>query len=609
MGHRIRGRKWKMTPIIGLVLITALAGPAASQTSMSSKSAPAPTVTIEPQIAPPNQIVQLTVTIPLDPGLHLYGPNVEKPFHATKLTVTTPGPITWDPKPIYPKTTTLESFGQTFSVLQPDKDAVTLKIYGKVLTNTKPGTYNIEASLTYQACSDIACLPPVVNKNIQAILIIDPSKTIPIVGKEPTSVNNEGYGSSFSLFSYNIDLNKTGLILPLIVAFIAGLILNIMPCVLPVIPIKILQLTKQAHQEHHSPFRLALIFSAGIITFFLAIGIVALILKNGFSWGQSFQNPSVLIGLCLILILLALGMFDVYQVMIPSIIANHEIVRKGYLGAYSMGFLAGILSTPCSFGILGAAIAWAQSQVHIITLLAFLTIGIGMAFPYVLLSGFPKLIQKVPHTGRWSELFKEAMGFLLLGVVGFLVSALPKDRLLPALLFFVVFAAIIWFWGTAIEFHSGNRAKFGRFLVVVAIIVSGWFFLKPPVNPLAWKPFNQTTLTQATKSGKNVVIEFTADWCLNCRTVEYLVFKNKKVKKYLAENNVQLLKADLTGSNPYADTQLKEWAGQAGSIPFTIIIKPDGSQIRLPGVYSPQDLLNALSKPNPLKPECSTWNT
>ncbi len=474
--YALSGRRGRSCVIFALALCASFLGPMASSTHAQfagGLASPASVSShIEPSPAGTGQPVKLVVEIALKPGQHVYGPEVQKPYFATQVTVKSSGPVAWDAKPIYPPVKTMESGGESVQVIEPNADGkVRVIIPGKVKADVKPDKYQVEPLVTYQACTNESCSPPVRNRTVPTTLVVTQGPTMAIV--EPanmpaTSKPSEeipalsgsvsGFGATFSIFGYDIDLNELGIWLPLVIAFVAGLILNVMPCVLPVIPIKILQLTKQAHQEHHSPVRLSLIFSAGIVFFFVLIGVVAIVLKSGFSWGQPFQNPTLLIGICLVLLLLALGMFDVYQIVVPNAIAGREIVQKGYLGAFSMGFLAGILSTPCSFGILGAAVTWAQSQMHYITILAFLTIGVGMASPYVVLSGFPKLINKVPHTGRWSELFKEAMGFILLGVAAFLVSALPKDRILPTLLYFVLFAFIIWFWGVGLEFRAGGWA-------------------------------------------------------------------------------------------------------------------------------------------------------
>jgi thiol:disulfide interchange protein DsbD len=584
-----------------------------------------PLIEVNPAKVQAGQSVELTVSIPLADGLHLYGPQVAEPYYATKAKITTSGSVKWDSKPIYPEIIDLEVAGETVSVLKPTEGKVTIRFKGIVPKDVKAIKTEVAVSLTYQACSDSQCFPPVVDKVVKANLEIgstwnkaeqkvpEGSATIsdkpvveqkePVQAKSPVSTLKDGLGTTISLFKYNLDLKKAGLALPLMIAFLAGVILNIMPCVLPVIPIKILQLARQAQQEHHSPLRLSMIFSAGVISFFLSIGVVAVILKGGFSWGQTFQNTTILTALSLILVLLAMGMFDIYQVLVPKFVANHSFVQKGHIGAFSMGFLAGILSTPCSFGILGAAVAWAQSQAVWLTLIGFATIGVGMAFPYILLSASPKFIAKIPKTGRWSELFKQSMGFLLLGVAVFLISALPKDKVVWTLMYLVLFAFVIWFWGQVLEFRKGFWIKMARVAGLIILIVSGWGMLRSENNKLEWQELNETTFNTAIASGKDVVVEFTADWCINCKTVEYFVLENELVKEALRRNEVVLLKADLTSKNPYAEKMLKQWTGQSGP-PFTIVFKADSQRILLPGIYDKQDLIEAVQIEKPR----STWN-
>jgi thiol:disulfide interchange protein DsbD len=333
--------------------------------------------------------------------------------------------------------------------------------------------------------------------------------------------------------------------------------------------------------------------------------LLAIFLKGGFSWGQTFQSSGALITLSLILVLLALGMFDIYQITVPGFIANRSFVQKGFLGAMSMGFLAGILSTPCSFGILGAAVAWAQGQAAWVTILGFLTIGIGMAFPYVFLSAFPKLLARIPKTGRWSELFKQGMGFLLLAVAIFLISSLPKDRILWALLYMVLMAFVVWFWGVVLEFKKTGLARLGRIAAVAVLVIGGWGMLRAEPEPLQWQKLTPESLRMAQTSGKEVLVEFTADWCINCRTVEYLVFNDQRLKSFLRDRNVVLLRGDLTEGDPYTKQVLREWTGTEAP-PFTIVFKTDNQRVLLPGIYSTGDLIQAIQTTR--ETSRSTWN-
>lgn len=585
-----------------------------------------PVVAFTPAEVQAGEAVELRVSIPLAQGLHLYGPQVAEPYYATRATIKTPGPIEWESKAEFPEAKDLEMAGETVSVLEPVDGQVTIRFKGRVVGDVEASTAGVEVSLTYQACSESQCLPPVVDKVIKGRVKIGSTwnktgqkavqegaasvgegvKAKPKEVQEaqkPVESIKEGLGTTISLFKHKLDLQKAGLALPLMIAFLAGVILNIMPCVLPVIPIKILQLARQAQQEHHSPIRLSMIFSAGVISFFLSIGVVAVILKGGFSWGQTFQNTTILTALSMILVLLAMGMFDVYQVLVPKVVANHSFVQKGHIGAFSMGFLAGILSTPCSFGILGAAVAWAQSQAMWLTLVGFGTIGLGMAFPYILLSASPKFVARIPKTGRWSELFKQSMGFLLLGVAVFLVSALPKDKVVWTLMYLVLFAFVIWFWGQVLEFKKGHWVKTARVVGLIILVVGGWGMLRSESDKLEWQELNEATFKTAIASGRDVVVEFTADWCINCKTVEYFVLENELVKEALRRNEVVLLRADLTTKNPYAEKMLRQWTGQSGP-PFTIVFKAGSERIMLPGIYDKQELIEAVQ----MEKVRSTWN-
>jgi thiol:disulfide interchange protein DsbD len=637
-------------------LMLLISGAAAQAIGQAQNIANKEVMTLKPDRISPGQIVNLEILIPLPPEMHLYGPKIAKPYYATSVRLIGESQINWQEGPIYPAVKSISFFGEKIDVLEPDSKAggVVIKFSGVVKETAAVGDFTVEAELTYQACSKDSCTPPTLNKRISRAFTVSRGKKVPATISKPaplattrtaetqnfkeeapktttraaeptqssqgsattnfimpTSNNKDnippqdGLGTTISLFDVTIDLNKSGIWLPLLVAFVAGLILNIMPCVLPVIPIKILQLAKQANQEHHSPLRLSLVFASGIILFFLVIAVLAIFLKGGFSWGQTFQSSSALIALSLILVLLALGMFDIYQVAVPRFIANRSFVQKGFLGALSMGFLAGILSTPCSFGILGAAVAWAQAQVAWVTIAGFLAIGIGMAFPYVFLSAFPKLLSRMPKTGRWTELFKQGMGFLLLAVAIFLISSLPNERMLWALLYMVLMAFVVWFWGVVLEFQKGTWAKLGRILAIVVLIFAGWGMLRVEPEPLQWQKLTPESLRMAQNSGKDVVVEFTADWCINCRTVEFLVFNDQRTKSFLRDRDVILLRGDLTEGDPFTKQILREWTG-TDAPPFTIVFKTGNRKVLLPGIYSTGDLIQAIQT----TPETgrSTWN-
>jgi len=565
-----------------------------------------PQVQITPDPAQPGQEVTLTVRIPLAPGFHVYAPDVE---FGTKLRIIEAGPILWDLPPRFPPASTLNFLDTVLKVIAPDPTthAVDITVTGRLPADTHLADYPITVLLSYQACSASLCLPPektTLRTTIHIVatttsVVTQPLKDGPtIVAATPTQPTSRpstaaGYGTKVSFLFTEFDLQDVPFVLSLVVAFLAGMILNIMPCVLPVIPIKVLQLVHDAQEQRRSIIGLSLSFCFGILAFFMAIGIGAVVLHQALSWGQHFRSPLFLVGTALLLIWLALGMFDAYQIQAPAFIRARSPRATSYASGFLMGMLAGILSTPCSFGLLGGAVAWAQLQSAPVTLIVFAAIGVGMATPYAVLASCPGWVQKMPTSGRWSELFKQAMGFVLLGVAAFLVSALPDAMLLAAMLYSVLFAAVVWLWGRLWQAGPTQKTRLAKLGAAAFLVLIGFLVFRPSKVMLRWEPLTPYTLAAAERSGQPYLVEFTADWCLNCRVVELLVFHNSEVIQAIKNRKVVLLRGDLTEDDTFAGMKLREWTGRDAP-PFTVVFQPEGRQILLPGIYSARDLLAAI---------------
>ncbi len=557
-------------------------------TVSTAQALPAPEISVTPQQVKPGEDLSVTIKIPLKTGLHIYGPQVNQPYYKTTIKTNNNDGITWK-KPIFPKTSTLNFMGENLQVIAPDENNnIIIKIVGTVGKAVASGQHDISLSITYQACSETTCFPPLIDHQLKTHVNI-------INGRQATPAAKEKVEVRVSFFNHSIVLSRTSLLSALLVAFIAGLIMNIMPCVLPIIPLKIMQIVNQAKSENRSPVLLSLLFAFGIILFFIVIGIAAVILRGSFSWGAQFQNTTFLIAMILLLVWLAIGMFGAFEIVVPNVLAGGGKSRGGYIGALSMGFLGGILSTPCSFGILGAAVAWAQAQSPTVTMLTFFTIGLGMSSPYIIISGFPKLVNKIPKAGRWSELFKQSMGFIILAVAAFLISVLAKDMLLRVLLYCLTFGIAVWFWGAVLQFNPKIWAKIAKLLLLAVLVLIGFKLLKTPAPPVDTERFSKTTLQQAISTKKPVIVDFTADWCMSCKFVDAYVYQTKEIKNLVKTKQIIILKADLTHPNPYATTKLKQWTGQSG-LPYSVLITPSGKRVKFAGKFRLRELLDEIKK-------------
>ncbi|MCK5269704.1 MAG: hypothetical protein KAJ46_02925, partial [Sedimentisphaerales bacterium] len=201
---------------------------------------------------------------------------------------------------------------------------------------------------------------------------------------------------------------------PILFALIAGLVMNLMPCVWPIIPIVVMTLMKQCSAQEGQTNRaesikVGLAFAAGILIVFAGLAVVMSVFK--LLWGQHFQSSAFKFVLLMIVYVLSLSMFGLFEIVLPAGVSNMSVTRKGYIGALGMGMLATILATPCGAPLLGPVVAWAVGKTTMVMVVMFLIIGVGMALPYVLLTAFPTLLGRIPKSGNWMIRLKQAIGF------------------------------------------------------------------------------------------------------------------------------------------------------------------------------------------------------
>ena len=361
-------------------------------------------------------------------------------------------------------------------------------------------------------------------------------------------------------------------------AILAGLSLNIMPCVWPVLPLIVMRIVEQAKQDKGKSTAMGLAFCLGILLFFACLAGTNIVLQLFYGtvlqWGDQFRNPAILVGMALLLVVLALFMFDVFTITVPSSVANKTGSGKGYPGAIGMGFLAAILSTPCSFAILAAAFAWAQGQPLPLATLAIMAIGVGMAVPYAILTSMPGLLNRLPKAGRWMELFKQAVGFILLMISMWLIAALPQVRRMDVLYFAVVLSFCIWMWGGWVSYNTKPFRKWlVRIIAVALAVAAGWIFLPAPANNIDWQHYDADLIETAKTEGKPVLVKFTADWCLSCLTVEKVIYSRKDIAKLIKEKGVLAIKADTTTRDMPATLALKNIYNEPG-VPVSMLFMP-----------------------------------
>jgi len=471
----------------------------------------------------------------------------------------------------------IEVYTGHFTVFVPMKAQI-----DKALTKTAATDLaNVEVKISGIACTSIVCLPPF-EKMLQTKLDWSQRnswKKIDVEApggaeKAVETVKGPGYSASFAL----------GL------ALLAGLILNIMPCVLPVIPLKVLSIFEQAKQSKSRCIALGLAFCLGILLFFAALAVLNIILQLGygtvFQWGDHFRNPIFLIAMSVLLVVLALFMFGIFTITVPSTIAAKAGPGKGLAGSVAMGFLAAVLSTPCSFAILTAAFAWAQTQKLPLATITIMLIGVGMSCPYAILTSVPSLLKYLPKAGRWTELFKQTMGFVLLIVAVWLITALPALRRDSVLYFAVVLGFCVWMWGGWVSLTTPLLQKWiiRAIAVVIAVAAAAWLLPETKKAEISWQSYDRVSINQAGAGGRPVLIEFMADWCMTCKAVEKMVYSREDIAELIKRKGVLPVKADTTLADSPATIDLKEIYNEPG-VPVSILFLPQQSEpVRLHGL-------------------------
>ena len=390
----------------------------------------------------------------------------------------------------------------------------------------------------------------------------------------------------------------------LFLGFLAGVILNIMPCVLPVISIKILSFVQQAKEDRARVFKLGVSFAGGILFVFLILaGLAAFAGQN---WGQQFQSNTFLVAMISLVFLFALGMFDLYEFTVPGFVTKTGTeYKEGYLGAFSKGMLATVLATPCSGPFLGGTLAWALKQPPLVIFTIFAAIGLGMAFPYVVLTAHPAFLKIVPKPGTWMNRFKEFMGFILMGTVVYLLTILPSNRVVWVVCFSLFLAMGAWIFGKVTGPWKPMRHRFvWRGVALMVIVFGGWFsfgVLQPLYTESGagydgWRRFEMESFLAALKEGKTVVVDWTADWCPNCKFVEKTVLDSQEVRRTFEKKKVVLMKADITRKRPVAEALMEKLGSR--SIPFLGIFPGDDPYRPwvLRDIYSKTSLLEILDK-------------
>jgi thiol:disulfide interchange protein DsbD len=400
-------------------------------------------------------------------------------------------------------------------------------------------------------------------------------------------------------------------------AFVGGLILNLMPCVLPVLSLKILGFVNQANESRKSAVTHGLVFTLGVlISFWVLAGVLSILRASGneLGWGFQLQSPIFLMVLSAFMFLFGLNLLGVFEIGTSlTAIGGGGVRRSGWMGSFLNGVTATVVATPCTAPFMGSALGFSLSQPDWVSWVVFTFLGLGMASPYVVLSASPGLLRFVPKPGRWMESLKQLMGFILMATVVWLSWVLSVQAgstaivfLLGTLLLLGMGAWVLGRWGT---FAAGARTKAIAYTVTLLLTIGGLgagmfgidSFAAVPSGTagvaegeLRWEPFDPQRVEELRAGNIPVFIDFTAAWCLSCQVNERVAFSSQEVRDRFEALGVVTMKADWTSRNETITRALA--ALGRNSVPLYVLYDGSGSSrpMILPEIITPGIVLDAL---------------
>jgi thiol:disulfide interchange protein len=407
----------------------------------------------------------------------------------------------------------------------------------------------------------------------------------------------------------------------LLFGFIGGFILNLMPCVLPVISLKIFGFIQQAGQSRQKILRSGIAFTAGIFAWFIALALLLVGLKaagRDVTWGGfQFTNAYFVLGLSVIVLVFALNLFGVFEISLPQSMTRGLLAtsdRRDNLGSFFQGVFATVLATPCTAPFLGTALGFAFTQSASIILLMFVAVAAGMSAPYLLLSAQPAWLRFLPKPGPWMVHVKQFMGFLLLATLLFLLYVLGAQRGLDGAIwagcFLLIIAVACWVKGAFIvpTASAAKRSVVVLFMITL-LIASGLYFIGDKFQsakidtaqtnlPGDWQPFTPERLQSELDQGHAVFVDFTAAWCLTCKFNEKAVLENSAVRESFQRRGIVKLRADWTNGDPVI-TKLLQRFGRPGVPLYVLYSNKSEEPIVFPELLTKSILLDKLETITP----------
>lgn len=547
------------------------------------------TARLSPKDAAPGEKVTLAIVARMEKGYHTFAVDHDKrniglPTTIQTLVVSGLKPV--DAKAQFRpdhKVELHEVLGKTQRI---HHDEVTWTREFVVADSAKADGYGVSGKVSFQVCDARSCRTgkfsfELGQLNVGSQNAPDNPSTTAVDGSTESSATS--YKDSTGLFenlrirepgreAAEIKAKEASLSTYLLYAFLGGLILNVMPCVLPVIAIKVMSFVQQAGEHRGRILMLNASYAAGVIGVFLLLATLAAFAQ--LTWGGQFQQIEFRVAMIAMVFVMGLSLLGVFELPIPGFSGSSNGQHKeGLTGAFMTGVFATILATPCSGPFLGPIFTWSFSQPAIVIYAVWIAMGLGMASPYLLFGLFPAAVKYLPKPGNWMIRFKQIAGLIMMATTVFLISILNEEHTTPILVMLLGLSTGAWMVGNLYDLSSPRSHRFR--IQVLSLFVAGcicgygyWLTLEEE----GWAPFSPRAVAAALDDGRPVIIDFTADWCVTCKVMEFTTLETEITRQAVQRDKFVTLKADWTDESEEIRYVLEQLG--ATSIPTLAVFSP-----------------------------------
>ena len=590
------------------------------------------TARLEPAEAKPGSEAALIIKVKCDPGYHVYSfvPGDKDPKFKTLIVPTQKGDLKWG-EPIASQEPHVDN-SQGMDLLWHEGE-FEWKLPLQIPSEVAHGPQTLEVALMYLTCNESSCDAPA-GLIARGVLNIVPSPgATPFAPMELSSPESPKFAAGQANVASWIDFKsepksslegstakaqatgglKTGQLsfMTILFALAGGFILNFMPCVLPVIGLKVLGFVEQAGSDRSEVIRLNLAYVLGICVVMWTLAGITIGMQQAFGqsfgWGQQFTIFEFKLAMASLVFAMALSFLGVWEIPIPgfatSYKSNQLMQREGMFGAFAKGIFTTILATPCSGPFLGVVFAVTATLDSLGVIVVYTMVGLGMGLPFIALCLKPDAIKFLPKPGNWMETLKEGLSFPLLLTVVYFVAAIGSDYRVATFSTLIAVWFACWLIGKVpvyADYHVKVKTWSAAIAVAVVWGMVSFSWLGPHKTDMPWEPYSASRLSELRKQGKTVMIDFTANWCLNCQANTKFSIDVPQVVELVKENGVATMLADKTEPSPQIDEKLLELRGTV-VIPFLVIYPadPKADPIILNDVFTKDQLLKALKSAGP----------